>query len=196
MPPLPADSIHARACKLKCEKILTRPTLSFHISDFLNSLIYTWKRRKTNPLFQLPIFLRSAPPAGAGSRLYWKESTADCSPLPGGLPSPPGPLQDSPGRSRPQRVQPPARRSPGGLPASQGRSRTARADPGHREYSRLLAAPLVATQLPRAAPGRPGGCQPPPGGRWHRRLLSPLLVATSFSGQLCFSSLATLGCLL
>ena len=27
MPPLPADSIHARACKLKCEKILTRPDL-------------------------------------------------------------------------------------------------------------------------------------------------------------------------
>ena len=27
MPPLPADSIHARACKLKCEKILTRPAL-------------------------------------------------------------------------------------------------------------------------------------------------------------------------
>ena len=27
MPPLPADSIHARACKLKCEKILTRPPL-------------------------------------------------------------------------------------------------------------------------------------------------------------------------
>ena len=26
MPPLPADSIHARACKLKCEKILTRPS--------------------------------------------------------------------------------------------------------------------------------------------------------------------------
>ena len=25
MPPLPADSIHARACKLKCEKILTLP---------------------------------------------------------------------------------------------------------------------------------------------------------------------------
>ena len=25
MPPLPTDSIHARACKLKCEKILTRP---------------------------------------------------------------------------------------------------------------------------------------------------------------------------
>ena len=27
MPPLPADSIHARACKLKCEKILTRPVV-------------------------------------------------------------------------------------------------------------------------------------------------------------------------
>ena len=26
MPPLPADFIHARACKLKCEKILTRPS--------------------------------------------------------------------------------------------------------------------------------------------------------------------------
>ena len=34
MPPLPADSIHARACKLKCEKILTRPEkplLDFYI---------------------------------------------------------------------------------------------------------------------------------------------------------------------
>ena len=29
MPPLPADSIHARACKLKCEKILTRPYYYF-----------------------------------------------------------------------------------------------------------------------------------------------------------------------
>ena len=29
MPPLPADSIHARACKLKCEKILTRPGFGF-----------------------------------------------------------------------------------------------------------------------------------------------------------------------
>ena len=27
MPPLPADFIHARACKLKCEKILTRPRI-------------------------------------------------------------------------------------------------------------------------------------------------------------------------
>ena len=27
MPPLPADFIHARACKLKCEKILTRPLI-------------------------------------------------------------------------------------------------------------------------------------------------------------------------
>ena len=29
MPPLPADFIHARACKLKCEKILTRPEAHF-----------------------------------------------------------------------------------------------------------------------------------------------------------------------
>ncbi len=29
MPPLPADFIHARACKLKCEKILTRPVVLF-----------------------------------------------------------------------------------------------------------------------------------------------------------------------
>ena len=28
MPPSPADFIHARACKLKCEKILTRPNSS------------------------------------------------------------------------------------------------------------------------------------------------------------------------
>lgn len=31
MPPLPADSIHARACKLKCEKILTRPSGMFAV---------------------------------------------------------------------------------------------------------------------------------------------------------------------
>ena len=35
MPPLPADSIHARACKLKCEKILTRPRkTSFMVSAY------------------------------------------------------------------------------------------------------------------------------------------------------------------
>ncbi|MEO2787269.1 hypothetical protein ABHB30_17725, partial [Flavonifractor plautii] len=34
MPPLPADSIHARACKLKCEKILTRPGLSVVLQVF------------------------------------------------------------------------------------------------------------------------------------------------------------------
>ena len=39
MPPLPADSIHARACKLKCEKILTRPAKEGDlesITDILN----------------------------------------------------------------------------------------------------------------------------------------------------------------
>ncbi len=35
MPPLPADSIHARACKLKCEKILTRPIVPLPAADFL-----------------------------------------------------------------------------------------------------------------------------------------------------------------
>ena len=33
MPPLPADSIHARACKLKCEKILTRPTYPAEVNS-------------------------------------------------------------------------------------------------------------------------------------------------------------------
>ena len=33
MPPLPADFIHARACKLKCEKILTRPFIG-HYNNF------------------------------------------------------------------------------------------------------------------------------------------------------------------
>ena len=37
MPPLPADSIHARACKLKCEKILTRPVdRAFRVPPFSN----------------------------------------------------------------------------------------------------------------------------------------------------------------
>ena len=36
MPPLPADSIHARACKLKCEKILTRPDGKKKIRQFEN----------------------------------------------------------------------------------------------------------------------------------------------------------------
>ena len=33
MPPLPADSIHARACKLKCEKILTRPYWQLRVNN-------------------------------------------------------------------------------------------------------------------------------------------------------------------
>lgn len=37
MPPLPADFIHARACKLKCEKILTRPLSGVLTSDRLGS---------------------------------------------------------------------------------------------------------------------------------------------------------------
>ena len=46
MPPLPADSIHARACKLKCEKILTRPremnSSRNRVEEIIyNELIYT-----------------------------------------------------------------------------------------------------------------------------------------------------------
>ena len=37
MPPLPADSIHARACKLKCEKILTRPSLQTKVRKNLDT---------------------------------------------------------------------------------------------------------------------------------------------------------------
>jgi len=35
MPPLPTDSIHARACKLKCEKILTRPKICLPVRFLL-----------------------------------------------------------------------------------------------------------------------------------------------------------------
>ena len=38
MPPLPADSIHARACKLKCEKILTRPWPAWIYENAAHSL--------------------------------------------------------------------------------------------------------------------------------------------------------------
>ena len=37
MPPLPADSIHARACKLKCEKILTRPIVKANVDRILQN---------------------------------------------------------------------------------------------------------------------------------------------------------------
>ena len=42
MPPSPADFIHARACKLKCEKILTRPKMCQElklINQNLNAII-------------------------------------------------------------------------------------------------------------------------------------------------------------
>ena len=48
MPPLPADSIHARACKLKCEKILTRPIF----------FIFQWRKaykNKENLTWGLPM---------------------------------------------------------------------------------------------------------------------------------------------
>ena len=53
MPPLPADSIHARACKLKCEKILTRPknldtTFSGNIILSVKFGIFYKKTRKSS----------------------------------------------------------------------------------------------------------------------------------------------------
>ena len=53
MPPLPADSIHARACKLKCEKILTRPQfvgkqqgllLYIYLSYHIHPKKETWRK--------------------------------------------------------------------------------------------------------------------------------------------------------
>lgn len=46
MPPLPADSIHARACKLKCEKILTRPYKSLCQNQIIGNLEYWDKRHR------------------------------------------------------------------------------------------------------------------------------------------------------
>ena len=60
MPPLPADFIHARACKLKCEKILTRPIF---VVSICNTNRYTFivskrhhqinalLRKKREPIF-------------------------------------------------------------------------------------------------------------------------------------------------
>ncbi len=51
MPPLPADSIHARACKLKCEKILTRPRVSLvceHLVYIIASTSARYKDKKGN----------------------------------------------------------------------------------------------------------------------------------------------------
>ena len=67
-----------------------------------------------------------------------------------------------------ERVHPSALPFPGGHPAPQGCSGPAGRLPASsmgKIYHRLLFPPLVATQLPRAAPGRPGGCRSPPWGR-------------------------------
>ena len=52
MPPLPADFIHARACKLKCEKILTRPDV-VHTADVRHL-------QQLSDLFPAGIFFRCA----------------------------------------------------------------------------------------------------------------------------------------
>ena len=44
MPPLPTDFIHARACKLKCEKILTRPFDKTAKPSFFHTLIRSFQQ--------------------------------------------------------------------------------------------------------------------------------------------------------
>jgi len=54
MPPLPADSIHARACKLKCEKILTRPALIRATFLLLNASVNSFWIRVVLPAPKKP----------------------------------------------------------------------------------------------------------------------------------------------
>ena len=60
MPPLPADSIHARACKLKCEKILTRP---YNALDLVTKINYndakevSYRYNKTGDLVSMTDWL-------------------------------------------------------------------------------------------------------------------------------------------
>ena len=65
MPPLPADSIHARACKLKCEKILTRPPLQ----------VGRWTGRHQEPPLKASIYKanRSAAQMGGAPAVRGKE---------------------------------------------------------------------------------------------------------------------------
>ena len=53
MPPLPADFIHARACKLKCEKILTRPLQNVALKNYAISVFYSYDYVKTGLNFIL-----------------------------------------------------------------------------------------------------------------------------------------------
>ena len=50
MPPLPADSIHARACKLKCEKILTRPVERKSVSELMEEMMEDYQKRHRDKL--------------------------------------------------------------------------------------------------------------------------------------------------
>ena len=70
MPPLPADSIHARACKLKCEKILTRPSplhispspfIAFYGGDFVKAtnFIVTERRLSSEQFPDLSLIRRA-----------------------------------------------------------------------------------------------------------------------------------------
>ena len=69
MPPLPADSIHARACKLKCEKILTRPFPLAELAVALGHSTQTCKR-SFRELEDDGLILRVRWEIGAPNRIY------------------------------------------------------------------------------------------------------------------------------
>ena len=60
MPPLPADFIHARACKLKCEKILTRPAQATMLCMVFGPHIFVGRGFGERPNKQERIFLSIA----------------------------------------------------------------------------------------------------------------------------------------
>ena len=111
--------------------------------------------------------LPRAAPGRPGGCLHVEDGTSVCSPLPWWPPSSPGQLRAglaTAGRLHREDVPSAALPSLGGHPAPQGCSGPAGRLPASsmgKMYHRLLFPPLVATQLPRTAPGRPGGCRPP-----------------------------------
>lgn len=60
MPPLPADSIHARACKLKCEKILTRPVQESVQPFSADKVTNRLEKKMKRPCRQHSLFVLSA----------------------------------------------------------------------------------------------------------------------------------------
>lgn len=78
MPPLPADSIHARACKLKCEKILTRPIMAVDIDSLQIEIEATSSdaAAKIDALATALTNLKTAAKGGAGLTTVSKQMQA------------------------------------------------------------------------------------------------------------------------